>query len=80
MKCEICGEQISVLGVFEARLCDKHAEQVRDYIKSLKPKVTVLRFNASGDYLVEDERGTPVKVRVDMADALYNYMRREREG
>lgn len=77
MKCEICGEQISVLGVFEARLCDKHAEQVRDYIKSLKPKVTVCQYPEGYD--ISEGGVVDTFVSRDAAEALYNYMRRERE-
>lgn len=84
MKCEICGKPVSVLGKFEAELCDAHCEDVVHYIKSLKPKVHVNRWRngyavSEGIHTAQGGSCQSEGLVTDVAaDALYEYMRRER--
>ena len=80
MKCEICGKPVLLNEYWisprrQHPLCHGCADKVVAYIESLKPKVVVERFPVSGDYLLDD--GNPVRLPVALADALYEYMRRE---
>ena len=58
-----------------ADLCPEHYVQVRDYIESLKPKVIIQRGDC--DYRI-DMGDVYMRIRDAGANALYEYMKRER--
>lgn len=89
MKCEICEKEgtnyVSSRYGRDVYLCEDHRLTVLEYIESLKPKVRVERIH--GGYQVDAGVFTPHGRRLSegsitkgAAEALYEFMRREREG
>jgi hypothetical protein len=81
MKCEICEKEgtnyVSSRYGRDVYLCEDHRLTVLEYIESLKPRFNIERYR--GGYHITSD-GPCQRVDDDIADALYNYMRREREG
>jgi hypothetical protein len=83
MKCEICEKEgtnyVSSRYGRDVYLCEDHRLTVLEYIESLKPKL-VVEIEGAGYMVVRPNSHQSMWVAFDQADALYNYMRREREG
>ena len=83
--CHTCkGGRLGAEGcaITAADLCPEHYKQARDYIESLKPKTSVRWFDFAGCYSIASsgEYGSTTKISPEHANALYEYMKRERGG
>ena len=82
--CSFCGAGLCTDQGPGATLCPEHYNQVREYIEGLKPKAQY-QFEHHTDGKMDGYTGfTPTGeasfIRQDMADALYEYMRAEKES
>jgi len=78
MKCEICGNptEQKMCDWLTNVMCPEHAKQVKDYIEGLKPRLRPIVHESAGYWVSCDGRGAWITN--ETADALYEYMRRER--
>ena len=84
MKCEVCGKptEPKMCDWLTNVMCPEHAKQVKDYIEGLKPRRDIHfdpELGSRGEWVFIDfTRDIEYRIDKESADALYEYMRRER--